>query len=94
MISPRVGGVQLFDGHSGKAVGIALESSNGNASAGLEDEKEGCFVSVTRCHNIECATWATKLVCQVEVPGPANGLKKCIFRFYQEENNGFHLNEI
>lgn len=47
-----------------------------------------------RCHNIECATWATKLVCQVEVTGLARVLQKCIFRFCQEENNGFHLNEI
>lgn len=31
--------------------------------------------SITRYHNIECATWATRLVCPVEVTGLANGLQ-------------------
>lgn len=41
-------------------------------------EREDCFVSITRCHNIECAAWASRLVCQVEV----TGLKNCLKNVY------------
>lgn len=43
----------------------------------LVHSEESCFFifSITRYHNIECATWATRLVCPVEVTGLANGLQ-------------------
>lgn len=43
----------------------------------------------TRCHNIECATWATRLVCQVEVTGLASGLQNVYLGSVKKKIMGF-----
>lgn len=59
----------------------ALQQLKYVSCLGLVHSEESCFFifififSITRYHNIECATWATRLVCPVEVTGLANGLQ-------------------
>lgn len=52
-------------------------------------EMEGCSVSITRCHDIECATWAPRLLWHVEVTGLANGLNNVCLGSVRKKVMGF-----